>query len=360
MDLERPPKIYIDYTALALRTGTVIAGHPFEYAKILIQMGYEPYPPTQGTFFGKPSLRLPNILQYLKYIKSVDGFFGCYRGLLPRLSQHVVSTVVYNSVAVNNPFLETDDYQEVDNKSKDKLINTSASASNVRSSSWISCPKWISSDVKAFLKRTGWDVVCVTAATTASYPLHVVTIRTMAQFVGREIEYSSIWKALVEIYNNDGILGFFKGLFPRLIGDVIYVVISATVIFAFTTQFGDIQGMDRVSTLTGGMVANSFAYQYQVVATNMAVNNSGLALGSRPYAKKSYESWYDCWKTLGQDKQLSRGNSMFGRYYLGPVVYANGVLRPVGFHFGPLYSAGFGFQEQSVTGSTTYPKKIIH
>lgn len=309
-----PKKVqYIDYTGLALRAGTVVAGHPFEYAKFLIQMGYEPFEPTQGKFFGKPSLRLPNIFQYLKYIRSVDGFFGMYRGLVPRLTQHIVSTSVYHAVALHTP-----------------------------EQSVLEEPGFGMENVKSFCKRTGWDIVCVTAATTASYPFHVITVRTMAQFVGREIKYSSLWQGIIEIYNNEGLCGFFQGFFPRLLADWIYVVISGTIVFVLATKFGDVHGMDRVSSITGGMVANSFAYQFQVVSTNVAVNQSGLALGDKPFAKKSYESWYDCWKTLGQDKQLSRGNSMFGRYYLGPVIVSNGILRPVGFHFGPHYSPDYG------------------
>lgn len=48
-----------------MRLGVSSALHPFEYAKVLIQLGHEPLAPHPGrTFFGRNVLVLPNIFKY--------------------------------------------------------------------------------------------------------------------------------------------------------------------------------------------------------------------------------------------------------------------------------------------------------
>ncbi|KAF5306049.1 hypothetical protein FQR65_LT18614 [Abscondita terminalis] len=75
------------------------ASHPLEYAKVLIQIGYEPIAPIPTTtLFGKPALKLPNIFEYVKYIKSVDGFSGCYRGLFPKVCGNLASAIATQKV----------------------------------------------------------------------------------------------------------------------------------------------------------------------------------------------------------------------------------------------------------------------
>ena len=43
-----------------------------------------------------------------------------------------------------------------------------------------------------------------------SHVLTVIAIRTMAQFVGEEAVYRNIYVSMVEIYSDEGILGFFS------------------------------------------------------------------------------------------------------------------------------------------------------
>lgn len=57
----------VEWFRYAMRLGVSAAFHPFEYAKILIQLGYEPIPPVPGrSLFGRPIMCLPNIFQYGK------------------------------------------------------------------------------------------------------------------------------------------------------------------------------------------------------------------------------------------------------------------------------------------------------
>jgi Mitochondrial carrier protein len=74
---------------LRLIAGT--ATHPLELAKFLIQVGHEPTVPYHTkTVFGRPTLALPNVFQYLRHIKRVDGLSGCYRGLVLKLTSQTI------------------------------------------------------------------------------------------------------------------------------------------------------------------------------------------------------------------------------------------------------------------------------
>lgn len=53
----------------------------------------------------------------------------------------------------------------------------------------------------------------------------------MAQFIGRESLYKSIFGSIAEIYKTDGILGFFSGLIPKLLCDVACLVLTSSTVF---------------------------------------------------------------------------------------------------------------------------------
>ena len=85
------------YGTGALVTATL---HPLGYAKVLIQTGYEPLPPKSSvSLFGKESLVYPNVLQYISHIKKVDGFWGMYRGVFPRVLSGTLGNIVQHNVA---------------------------------------------------------------------------------------------------------------------------------------------------------------------------------------------------------------------------------------------------------------------
>lgn len=79
---------------------------------------------------------------------------------------------------------------------------------------------------KRFETKLKRDIVTHTAGAIISSPFHVISIRMMAQFVGRETKYSSIFGSIIQIYKDEGILGFFSGLIPRLIFDLSCVVVA--------------------------------------------------------------------------------------------------------------------------------------
>jgi len=106
----------------------------------------------------------------VKYIKSVDGFFGCYRGIFPRICQSIVSQTVYKKIASKNPFFGDDG---------EGMTATEAVLRLGRDTE----------DIKTMARLTGWEILSVTASTIASQPFYVICVRSMAQFVGRETKY---------------------------------------------------------------------------------------------------------------------------------------------------------------------------
>jgi len=326
-------------------------GHPLDFAKTLMQMGYEPFPPTERTFIlGTPYLALPNTFQYLKYIKSVDGFLGCYRGLAPRLCQGIVSGAVFRQISARNPFsLKCEPHSDRYNRGGSQVrLDSTRSGALVRGSQ-------VADDFIGLMTNTGWEIISVAVATIASQPFYVICVRSMAQFVGRETKYNSIFSAITTIFQEEGILGFFAGVVPRLIGDVVYISLSASLGYLIRSYFNkETQGtsMEAGVVMLSNIVSSSFTYQFGVVATVMAVNNSSLAVGHYPFTKP-YDDWYESWRALAGTKQLKRGSSIIGRYYTGPTVVVNGSRRPTGFHFGPQHSPGLGYKENSF--ATVYP-----
>ncbi|KFW77383.1 Mitochondrial carrier 2, partial [Manacus vitellinus] len=211
------------------------------------------------------------------------------------------------------------------------------------------------SSLEQVLKETSREMVARSAATLITHPFHVITLRCMVQFIGRETKYSGTLSAFTTIYREEGILGFFAGLIPRLLGDILSLWLCnmlAYLINTYALENGvripgsggtgvggrNLQGWSRgpqpscggiqvplllpqVSTMAEmksysqavtGFFASMLTYPFVLVSNLMAVNNCGLAGGLLPYAP-TYSSWLDCWSQLHREGNMSRGNSLFFR-----------------------------------------------
>ncbi|ENN79830.1 hypothetical protein YQE_03653, partial [Dendroctonus ponderosae] len=272
-----------------LRIVVNTASHPFDYAKILIQIGYEPIAPRPAkTLLGKPALKLPNIFEYVKHIKSVDGFSGLYTGLAPKLCGNLLSAIAAQK-----------------------------------------CTDYFKMPVKQmWLASMKSDLISHAAAMVVSHPFHVITIRMMAQFVGREAKYMGLFGSIKEIYQQNGVLGFFTGLVPRLLGDVLIVLLAGGLTYTINRYLVEEKELKVYTSATMNFIASSIMYPFHVVSSCMAVNNSGLEIGSPPYMPH-YNNWLGCWADLGRHQQLKRGSSIFVRYYTGPYISVSGKLLPV-------------------------------
>uniref|UniRef100_T1JBI7 ABC-type glutathione-S-conjugate transporter n=1 Tax=Strigamia maritima TaxID=126957 RepID=T1JBI7_STRMM len=273
-----------------LRLGMTAAAHPVE------QIGYEPIPPRQTTtFFGKPALGLPGLLEYMGHIKKTDGFFGLYRGVTPRLCGSIVSGYVFSKVTESlEAEIQTDELDAASCTNEDKVMN--------------------------FLQATVRDMSGRCMAIVASQPFHVITIRAIAQFVGRETLYNGFFSSLKEIYENEGFSG---GLVPRLLAEITSLWISATLTFVINTYIVEDADFRGYTSASMAFIASAITYPLNLVSNIMAMNDSGLAAGMPPNMPIFF-SWQDCWKSLSSQNQLKRGSSLLWRYYTGPYVSIGG------------------------------------
>ncbi|KAM4720761.1 mitochondrial carrier homolog 2 [Rhinophrynus dorsalis] len=274
---------------LLLGSGLTVLSHPLMYVKVLVQVGHEPLPPTLGrNLFRRQVYQLPGLFAYAKHIISIDGKSGLFKGLAPRLCAGAVGTVVHSKVLQS--------YQD-----QDQLEGTEQKES--------------STSLDRVIKETSQEMVARSAATLITHPLHVITLRCMVQFIGRETKYNTIFGSIVTIYREEGVLGFFSGLIPRLLGDIFSLWICnmvAYLINKYALENGAAGEMKSYSHAFTGFLASMLTYPFVLVSNLMAVNNCGLAGGSPPYAN-AYTSWIDCWRQLSKEGNMNRGNSLFFR-----------------------------------------------
>ncbi|NXY07909.1 MTCH2 protein, partial [Pteruthius melanotis] len=307
-----------------LGSGLTVLSQPLMYVKVLVQVGYEPLPPTLGrNIFGRQVYQLPGLFSYAKHIVKVDGRAGLFKGLVPRLCSSAIGTVVHSKVLQELP-----------------------------TPPWGQCPlsrglfppdscfllqpgpskKEPVSSLEQVLKETSREMVARSAATLITHPFHVITLRCMVQFIGRETKYSGTLSAFATIYREEGILGFFAGLIPRLLGDILslwlcnmlaYLINTyalengvgsapGSALLSFLLQVSTMTEMKSYSQAVTGFFASMLTYPFVLVSNLMAVNNCGLAGGLLPYAP-TYSSWLDCWSQLHREGNMSRGNSLFFR-----------------------------------------------
>ena len=178
------------WTGPLLSVGVATLSHPFEYAKVLIQIGHEPLDPTHTKtwFLGKPALALPSVFTYMKHIRHRDGYLGLYRGYPTSLIGIGLSTVVSDKVKtalegkqffVKDPSILARDEEDLSPEEKrDKMADDA-------------------------IKKMADKMACIIL----TQPFHVCTVRAMAQFVGNESKYDGVFGNIIAVYQESGILG---------------------------------------------------------------------------------------------------------------------------------------------------------
>jgi carrier protein len=229
------------------------------------------------------------------HIKSVDGLAGCFRGVTPKIVGNIFATHLSEKVADWVGCPENDENENAPEKEyKDS-------------------EEELEEYYKRFETKLKRDVVTHTAGAIISSPFHVISIRMMAQFVGRETKYTSIFGSIIQIYKDEGILGFFSGLIPRLIFDLSCVVVASTATYIVGRHIiREKEGRMYFGSLSS-FVCSSMFYPMNVVSTCMIVNGSGLRAGSLPFMPH-FDSWQHCYTSLKLSGDHKRGSSLFFRY----------------------------------------------
>lgn len=124
---------------------------------------------------------------------------------------------------------------------------------------------------------------------------------------------SSLWSSIKEIVRQDGILGFFAGLIPKLVCDLSCIVLASTTCFIVHKYYIHDAGS---RTYFAGFAQFAYAtllYPLHVVSNCMIVSGSRLQAGNPPQMPVYY-NWSHCWKHLHSINEHKRGSSLFWRF----------------------------------------------
>lgn len=287
------------------RVAIAVAAHPFDYVKILVQLGYEPLPAfTTRTIFRTTRLAYPGVFTYLGYIRRQDGFQGMFRGL----TYKVLYTLINGYVHVNL----TEVVKQIE---EEKAAKNADGAGNESDEGAVAAGRYFTVErIRKLMDKLLRETLCNFVSLTVSYPFQLMVIRSCAQFVGREAIYDGIGGAVSDIYANGGVAGFYAGFMPKFYGNVLILWTSHGLIFlvkGFIEGESTVQGYLAASI---NFVVASLMYPFTVVSTVMAVNGSGAASLEAARLSPDFMDWGDCWRHLSQLGQIKRGSSLFWRY----------------------------------------------
>lgn len=186
------------------------------------------------------------------HIKKIDGLAGCFRGLTPKLVGNILSSHFGEQIADYFDYKKLGEEKEFDNPENE-----------------------LEDYYKRYEIKLKRDLVTHTAGAIIASPFHVISIRMMAQFVGKETKYSTIFGSIIQIYKDEGIWGFFSGLIPRLIFDLSCVIVASTATYVVGRHFiREKEGRAYFGSLSS-FICSSIFYPLNVVSTCMVVNGSG-------------------------------------------------------------------------------------
>ncbi|KAK7828900.1 hypothetical protein U0070_002130 [Myodes glareolus] len=234
-----------------LGSGLTILSQPLMYVKVLMQVGYEPLPPTTGrNIFGRQVCQLPGLFCYAQYIASIDGRRGLFTGLMPRLCSGVLGTVVHGKVLQH--------YQEC--VKPEELVS-----GNVQ--------KEGSSSFDRVIKETTREMIARSAATLITHPFH-----------GHFGKCSGLYDSIFTIYREEGIVGFFAGLIPRLLGDIISLWLCNSLAYLIITYALDSEVGYNLGKMLVSTKNELKSYSQAVTGGNMSRGNS-LFFRKVPFGK---------------------------------------------------------------------------
>ncbi|NXP42020.1 MTCH1 protein, partial [Leiothrix lutea] len=212
----------------------------------LSQVGHEPLPPTIGrNVLGRKVLYLPGFFTYEPTWLCLDST-GQGPGAVSS-HQHTVGSIPTNYM-----------WEKWD-------LWASFATGDLRKFAW---------------EKTSHEMMMQCVSRVVSHPLHVISMRCMVQFVGREVKYSGVFRAIGRIFKEEGILGFFVGLVPHILGDVIFLWCCNLLAhfintYAVDDNFSQASVIRSYTKFVMGIAVSMLTYPFLLVGDLMAVNNCG-------------------------------------------------------------------------------------
>uniref|UniRef100_A0A8D2P0Y5 Mitochondrial carrier 1 n=1 Tax=Zosterops lateralis melanops TaxID=1220523 RepID=A0A8D2P0Y5_ZOSLA len=174
--------------------------------------------------------------------------------------------------------------------------------------------------------QTSHEMMMQCVSRVVSHPLHVISMRCMVQFVGREVKYRVIQEVALGLScTSHPSFCPCSGLVPHILGDVIFLWCCNLLAHFINTYAVDDNvsevpeggfGFSQASVIRSytkfvmGIAVSMLTYPFLLVGDLMAVNNCGLRAGLPPYAPV-FASWIHCWRYLSA--QVMPGDSLLPR-----------------------------------------------
>ena len=293
------------------KTVAMASLHPVRFVHVLIQLGYEPTPPHRrySLLFRRYMYYWPGLFGYARAIVKRDGFWELYRGVTGCLAAEVVAVLATSALdplitrAVNALPLKVVPSDGGDTPDNEDNIQTTRAV----------FVRGVRLFTRQLLVRSFLLVIV--------QPFYTISVRMIAQHVGKEAIYTSIWTSLREIYREEGLAGFYKGTIPAFLGVVLSSVMHATLwvgleLAANAVSEAYIKAFirDLLRPFMIMYVPKSYTYPFDLVRTVMAANNSRLAIGGPPHFP-IFNGWRECVSHLRSGRSLYRGSAfIFPRY----------------------------------------------
>jgi carrier protein len=264
---------------------SAIISSPMSVIRTLIQLGHEPIAPKPHVnFIGQNGFLRPGMIKYGKELVSTHGYKALFIGIEARLIEAYVSDLMLarTKEALKNAVTDVDG----DENAKVPVVTEIVMESTA---------------------LCGAIIVC--------HPFKVIGTNMIAQLVGGENVFIGIYGSLVHLYDEEGIAGWFRGLAPAIVGEIVYAI-SITLLTKAISEYVTpklVGGGSRstneeaaeeqrnaeqmVSHHLAATFANPLFYPFRVVRTIMAVQGTGLA-ASRPPTTAEYLGWTDCFVDL--------------------------------------------------------------
>jgi carrier protein len=297
---------------LAGRTGLVVVTYPLSFAKVLFQLGHEPYPLTEGKslfFFGRHSYFLPNVLKYISNIVQDQGLKTLFTGFDAAIAALVVGgTASFATQLYIDRYFPSLGGDPLEDKEEHEIDDHYSAQLQVRKA----------------VRKTVSQLV----GTIISRPFTVIMVRRIAQEITGENKYTNFICSFFKIGREEGPRGLFSGLLPALIADIITIWGVTAIRYGvervlIRTGIDDTNDAEQKERAKEGrfllnyvvpFIVAGFSYPYQVVSTVMALTGSGLAVSLLPYSPL-FPNWLDAFDYMKANRATTRGARLFVREY---------------------------------------------
>lgn len=277
--------------------------------QVLIQLGYEPSSPEQrySFIFRQYLYYYPGLFGYARRIIQQDGWRALYRGVGGSMFAEVVHLSAVGVIRPTvNHMISKIPLQTVPADSGGDVPDTEPA--NVETIRGI-----LVRALRTFLSST----ITSMAVEMIVHPFHVISIRMIAQHVGKEAIYTSVWRSTREIYREEGFSGFYAGIVPALLAHLTRCVIYSSMwilfeVMAIHAPYNWAKMLIRV--LIGIPLLNylprSYSYPFLLMSNVMAANNARLMIGQPP-STPVFNGWRDSYRHLKSIGALYRGSVVF-------------------------------------------------